>query len=145
LGLSWSNKIKPRKRTLSSFRNKAIRDYLTELDKTVCSIENGNPDGLVLVFMDESYCHNTHASDHSYLPDDNKHIGRSSSKGRRLIILHAITPYGPLCDTDDGDGKPVCDLKWNGTRVTRQNEMTEKSHVRLSASHKVHLEITMPI
>jgi hypothetical protein len=63
--------------------------------------------------MDESYCHNTHASDHSYLPDDNKHIGRSLSKGRRLIILHAITPYGPLCDTD-GDGKPVCDLKWNG-------------------------------
>jgi hypothetical protein len=44
-----------------------------------------------------------------------KNVGqqRKSSKGKRLVILHAITPNGPLCEVDD-NGKPVIDLKWSG-------------------------------
>jgi hypothetical protein len=112
LGLSWS-KVKPQMRTLGSFRLKAIREFLISLDKYVRAIENGNQDGMVFVFTDESYVHNTHALDHSYLQNGKEHIARSSSKGRRLIILHAITPDGPLCDKDDS-GKPVDDLTWKG-------------------------------
>jgi hypothetical protein len=33
--------------------------------------------------------------DHSYLQKGKEHIGRMPSKGRRLIILHAITKEGP--------------------------------------------------
>jgi transposase len=111
-GLSWS-KVKPRKRTLASFRLKAIRDFLISLDNYVRAIQNGNPEGLVLVFTDESYVHNTHALDHSYLQKGKEHIERSRSKGRRLIILHAITTNGPLAERDE-NGMPVDDLKWNG-------------------------------
>jgi transposase len=112
LGLSWS-KVKPRKRPLSSFRLKTIRDYLISFDKLVYDIENGNPDGLVFAFTDELYVHNMHSLDHSYLQKGKEHIRRTSSKGRRLIILHAITKEGPLCEMDEF-GKPVDDLKWKG-------------------------------
>ena len=111
-GLSWS-KVKPQKRTLASFRLKAIRDYLITFNKYVHAIESGNPEGIVFAFTDESYIHNTHAMDHSYVQQGKEHIARSSSKGRRLIILHAITIDGPLCDKDDS-GNPIDDLKWNG-------------------------------
>eukprot|EP01043_Picozoa_sp_COSAG02_P008751 COSAG02_NODE_286_length_25649_cov_13.411272_4_plen_99_part_00 len=36
---------------------------------------------------------------------------RRTSKGRRLIILHAITKDGPLI-TRDVEGKPIETLKW---------------------------------
>jgi hypothetical protein len=36
-----------------------------------------------------------------------------ASKGKRLIILHAITANGPLCERDS-DGKPIDDLEWKG-------------------------------
>jgi hypothetical protein len=105
LGLSWS-KIKPQKRTLGSFRLKAIRDYLISFNKLVCDIQSGNLDGLVFAFADESYVHNTHALDNSYLQKGKEHIGRTPSKGKHLIILHAITRDGPLCEKDNS-GKPV--------------------------------------
>jgi hypothetical protein len=114
LGLSWS-KVKPRKITLSSFtvRLKAIRDYLISFDKLVCEIENGNPDGLVFAFTDKSYVHDTHSPDHSYLQKGKVHIRRMSSKGRRLIILDAISKEGPLYKRDEF-GNPVDDPKWKG-------------------------------
>jgi transposase len=112
LGLTWS-KVKPSKRTLGSFRLKAIREYLIDFSNYVQEIENGNPNGYVFVSTDESYIHNTHAHDYSYVQKGKEHIGRKSSKGKRLVILHAITPNGPLCEVDD-NGKPVDDLKWKG-------------------------------
>ena len=33
--------------------------------------------------------------------------------GKRLIILHAITPDGPLVERDD-TGYPIDDLQWSG-------------------------------
>jgi ribosomal protein S19E (S16A) len=112
LGLSWS-KVKPKKRTLGSFGLKAIRDYLIALNQIVIAMENGNPENLVFVFIDESYVHTTHAHDHSYLQKGKEHIERTSSKGKRLIILHAITIDGPLAENGD-DGKPVSHLEWKG-------------------------------
>jgi hypothetical protein len=111
LGLSWS-KVKPQKRTLSSFRLKAIRDYLIEFSNCVQEMENGNPNDYVFVFQDESYIHNTHAGGYSYVQKGQENIGRKSSKGKRLVILHSIMPQGPLCELENG--KPVDDLKWKG-------------------------------
>ena len=37
-----------------------------------------------------------------------------SGKGRRLVVLHAITLDGPLCERMD-DGRPIDDLKWSGS------------------------------
>jgi hypothetical protein len=77
------------------------REYLTELrrifldegDVVVFGMENARGGAA------ENYDHSTQQ--------------KVSSKGRRLIILHAITTDGPLCDKDDS-GKPVDDLKWKG-------------------------------
>jgi hypothetical protein len=54
-------------------------------------------DNMVLVYMDESYVHHHHATDHSYYPRDiDERIKRPGNRGRRLIIVHAITQIGPL-------------------------------------------------
>jgi hypothetical protein len=76
-------------------------------------MESGNTCDLVFVFTDESYIHPTHSVSSSYHHiDSDRRINKSASKGRRLIILHAITRDGPLCERD-AQGKPVDDLQWN--------------------------------
>ena len=49
----------------------------------------------------------------TYLNKDQRENGvdQKKSKGRRLIILHTITPEGPLCERDN-DGYPVSNLTW---------------------------------
>jgi hypothetical protein len=111
LGLSWS-KIKPKKKTLNSYRLKAIRDFSIQHDLVYKSILSGGSD-YVYVFTDESYMHQSYAMDHSYLPKDNKAIERKTGKGRRLIILHAITTDGPVCVTEE-NRRPIDDLVWKG-------------------------------
>ena len=37
-----------------------------------------------------------------------------------MIILHAITPFGPLCERDE-KGIPVSDLVWNGDTPHARN------------------------
>jgi hypothetical protein len=56
----------------------------------------------------------THAAEYSYVREGENNIGRKASKGKRLVILHAITPEGPLCEVDE-HGKPVDDLKRHAT------------------------------
>jgi hypothetical protein len=48
-------------------------------------------------------------------PKDLHYEGKSASKGKRLIILHAIMPNGPLCERGDpATNVPYDDLIWNG-------------------------------
>jgi hypothetical protein len=61
----------------------------------------------VFVFTDETYINKIHASSKSYLSNTSQ-VSRGSSKGHRLIILHAITLDGPLCERINGI--PVNDL-----------------------------------
>lgn len=104
--------MKPKKKTLNSYRIKSVRDFLIALNNYYVSIENGNPEGFVFVFMDESACiHQNHASKFSCCEQGKADIDRKSGKGRRLIILHAITVGGPLTEFEV-DGSPVSDLKW---------------------------------
>ena len=79
LGLAWS-KVKCWKRTLGSFRLKAIRDFLIDFDKTVKDMESGTSD-YVFAWMDESYVHNTHSHEYSYVAEGEEHIERTGSKG----------------------------------------------------------------
>ena len=112
LGLSY-RKVKPRKRTLGAYRLEVIRDFLIEYDKYYKLIEEGKD--YVFVFMDESYVHSTHSSERSFMPQDNNLINKPSGKGTRLIILHAITKFGPLTELDDV-GRPIYDLIWRGPK-----------------------------
>jgi hypothetical protein len=74
----------------------ALRDFLVRIDGLVAQHDKEGKDcPFVFVFTDETYIHRTHAHAKSYL-SENATINRSSSKGERLIILHAITPDGPL-------------------------------------------------
>ena len=44
-----------------------------------------------------------------------------SGKGRILVILHAITIDGPLCDFKEDGETPVCNLRWSGDTCHPQN------------------------
>eukprot|EP00048_Salpingoeca_helianthica_P009572 m.137437 g.137437 ORF g.137437 m.137437 type:complete len:612 (+) comp14898_c0_seq4:228-2063(+) len=56
----------------------------------------------VLVYMDESYLHHHHAFDAGYYPvSKDERLARTSGRGRRLIIVHAITKDGPLHVNND--------------------------------------------
>ena len=133
LGVNW-RQAKPKKKTFDAYRRKAICNFLVGLDKHVKDIDNGG-DG-VLVFTDESYIHQGHASAYSYFGDDNT-INRKSGKGRRLIILHAITKNGPLMEFDD-DNVPIDDLKWKGDTphpMSRPDRKTTCETLWVAQSH----------
>ena len=109
LGLSW-NMVRARKRTFYQYRSDAIRSYIIQLS-AYRKREREEKD-IVMVYMDESYIHQTHSHSMSYLKATSE-VNRGAGRGRRLVILHAITKDGPLCETDKA-GIPVDDLKWSG-------------------------------
>ena len=56
----------------------------------------------------QSYVHQNHAPSESWLPNaGDSHVGRTSGKGNRLIILHAISKFGPIGKVDTG-------MTWKG-------------------------------
>ena len=75
----------------------------------------------MLVFTNESYVNQNHQSKFTYQNKDERTNGtnQKTGKGRHLVILHAITPDGPLCERDD-TGYPVCDLLWKGDTLHPQ-------------------------
>ena len=92
MGLAWAP-IKAKKNSFAAHRKKQIRDFLVELDGYTRAIDNGD-DTHVFVFTDESYVNTNHGLKKSYMKkDDSKNSGVKvkTGKGRRLVILHAIT------------------------------------------------------
>ena len=60
----------------------------------------------------ESYIHQNHCAKKSWIKvgiKDGQYVNRSSSRGKRLIILHAITDDGPVV-TRDENGMPIADF-----------------------------------
>lgn len=112
LGLDW-RKTKPKRKTFSSYRRSSVREYLVSLDQYTKHINSGNDKGYVLVYTDESYVHKSHNVGRSYTIKGKENVGRQSGKGRRLVILHAITADGPLVERDV-NGIPIDDLLWKG-------------------------------
>ena len=90
---------------MAEYRTEVLTQFLLGIDKYLRSDED-----YIFVYTDESYLHNTHAASNSYFSDDNT-VNRSSSRGRRLCIMHAITKFGPICELDS-NGYPVSDLQW---------------------------------
>ena len=85
-------------------RTLRIRKYLLELHLALKAELRGDA---VIVYMDESYVHQNHALGMSWVKEGEKaEVGRSTSKGKRLIIVHAITKDGPLSKKDD-NGRPI--------------------------------------
>src|ERR1700722_7451249 len=59
----------------------------------------------VVVYTDESYVNANHAASHTWYHESMK-ISRPSGRGKRLIILHAVTKYDPLVYREP-DGTPT--------------------------------------
>ena len=128
-------------RTYSSYRRKAIRDYLINLDVHL-KHQATRRDKSVFVFTDESYCNTSHSSQKSYQTNDmisdtnlsqktsNKNLCYSSGKGRRLVILHAMTVDGPLVQYDDLTKLPIDDLIWVGDTCHPNSRDDKKLLVR---------------
>jgi transposase len=116
LGLQWKP-IKCKKRNVGAYRMDLLRDFLIKYnDYYTKFIEADDPEkdcDFIFVYTDETYINKGIGSSHSYFGANlNDEFNRSASKGERVVILHAITPFGPLCDRIDGI--PIDDLKWKG-------------------------------
>ena len=53
-------------------------------------------------------------------------VKKKSGKGRRLVILHAITLDSLLYECEEDGITPVCDLKWTGDTCHPQKRMDRK-------------------
>lgn len=114
MGKTWSP-VKPKKRSFSENHHEALRNFLIRYNEIIDHINSGNEKKYVLVFQDESYVNEKHQKKYSYQSEEEVKNGLdwSRGKGKRLVILHAITHDGPLCDRDE-DGYPIDDLSWTG-------------------------------
>jgi hypothetical protein len=109
LGLCY-RPVKPQKRTLHKYQLNVIRNCLIRLDEYVKAIASGEE--IIMVYMDELYVHMTHSERCLYVKKKYDTINKSAWKGQRVIILHAISDKGPLCERVEGI--PVGDLDWKG-------------------------------
>jgi hypothetical protein len=78
-----------------SYRNALIRSYVYKYAKALREQEAGTA---IIVYMDESYIHAHHCSQflwHS-LSSSHKNEVRGDNKGKRIIIMHAMTKDGLL-------------------------------------------------
>ena len=78
-----------------SYRNALIRSYIYKYAAALKEQEDGSA---IIVFMDESYIHAHHCSQflwHS-LSSATKNEVRGDNKGKRIIIMHAMTKDGLL-------------------------------------------------
>ena len=85
----------------------------------------------IIVMMDESYIHQRHHSEMSYLPTMasgarrkrkriKSDVTRDSRDGLRGCFAHAITKYGAVITHDDA-GSPVRDCEWRGSALRRNH------------------------
>ena len=122
LELSWAP-MKETKHTFAAYWKVVMRNYLIKLDKYIKDHNKGD-DSKVFVFTDESYVNTNHGMKKTYIPkskDKQSGVKVKSGKGRRLVILHAITLDGPLCDFKEDGETPVCNFRWSGDTCHPQN------------------------
>lgn len=78
-----------------SYRNALIRRYIYQYAKALKEQEDGTA---IIVYMDESYIHAHHCSKYLWysLSTSTKNDVRGDGKGKRIIIMHAMTKDGLL-------------------------------------------------
>lgn len=111
LGLTYAP-IKHKKRTVGAYRMDLLRDYLISFNNLYARwiVDPINCD-FVFVFTDESYIHKGERNAKTYAKSG-EIVNIKESKGTRLILLHAISCFGPLVGRIEG--VPIDDLKWSG-------------------------------
>ena len=118
--------MRPRKSKGDLDRRDVIVAYLRDFGRALKLEREGKA---IIVYTDESYIHQNHCPLNSWLskdPDGNI-IDRTTSKGRRLIILHAITKDGPLI-TNDSEGIPIETLSWKPPDSSANAKETDTPH-----------------
>ena len=69
-------------------------------------------DKAILIYLDETYCNTTHFNTHSgHISTGNPIQNKSTSGGRSLIFIHAITKDVPLNNIDVIKGRPIDKIK----------------------------------
>jgi hypothetical protein len=78
-----------------SYRNALIRHYIYKYAKALKEQQDGTA---IIVYMDESYIHAHHCSQYLWyrLSSTTKNDVRGDGKGKRIIIMHAMTKDGLL-------------------------------------------------
>jgi transposase len=78
-----------------TYRHALIRSYIYKYAKALKEQEQGTA---IIVYMDESYIHAHHCSTKLWflLSDSTKNEVRGDNKGKRIIIMHAMTKDGLL-------------------------------------------------
>jgi hypothetical protein len=111
LGLDWVP-VKTKRQNILKYPTNLLYDFLIKLDFYVWQI-NVDPENCpdILVSFDETHINKNHVSTHTCLCENSAEVDRSTSRGERAVILHAITPEGPLCELKDG--YPIDNLEWN--------------------------------
>jgi hypothetical protein len=105
LGLTWK-RVNNKRRGMGAYLKDLLRQFMIDIDKVM------NNENCIIVGTDESYIHRNHCSNFSYVTKKEIAIGRSNDKGERLIIMHAISPHGPLAKREETTNSQVSDLQW---------------------------------
>ena len=94
-------------------RHARIRQFVVELHKTLKEQEKGE---CVVVFTDETYIHQNHSPLVSWVKQGDRSVEKTTSKGKRLIVLHAITT-DDFITTNDENGYPIAEGAFEGENV----------------------------
>ena len=119
-------RVKRKRFTLTKNRKMRIRKYLLQYETALRQEANGTH---VNVYMDESYIHQNHAWEYTLHPENDNEIEGKTGKGKRLIIVHAITKHGPLQMPDAIDNS-----------YTLQKEQSAKKKKKKQAGPKEEVE-----
>jgi len=122
LGWRWG-KVRPRKTKGDADRKDVIVAYLRDFGRALKLERDGKA---VLVYTDESYLHQNHCPGKSWISmdKDGDVIDRGTSRGRRLVMLHAITRDGPLVTIDTATGDPIETLQWKASATAQKKTDT---------------------
>ena len=94
-------------------RHNLIRKFIIELDRALNLQDAVYAGGqfyvrgeYVVVFTDETYIHQTHSPSTSWVPETDASVGKTSSKGKRLVVLNATTMDNFLVTRNEA-GSPI--------------------------------------
>jgi transposase len=98
-------------------RHTRIRKFMIEFSRALQLEAQGTH---VVVFTDETYIHQNHGRLASWVSaEGDGSAGKTAGKGKRLIILHAITRLGFLCETDPVTDFPISEPALERVRDSR--------------------------
>jgi transposase len=117
LKLEWSLTRKKGVFMKGQARHLRIRKFVIEMHRALKLEAN---DDYVICFTDETYIHQNHSPVYSWHAVDGAHsTEKTTSKGKRLIILHAITRDGFIATIDPATGKPITENALTGDRSSQ--------------------------